>query len=190
MRASTLTRFTTHRPHSAVSSLEETGCALPSAHHHTLHLTTHSHSHSPSQPGRHGKPPYPSDNQPSPHYSGAKKRPITHPLSIIPTLAPCNTYRRRFPAQSRHPADQAHQPSSLDRRNKPTQRPSRPLAPAPPRSAGTWTELALKARPAARPRPLPARFAPGTPATPCALLGRQRSLHHVRAGAGGRNTRR
>lgn len=52
VRASALTRFTTHRPHSAASSLEETGCTLPSAHHHTLHLTTHSHSHShsPSQP--------------------------------------------------------------------------------------------------------------------------------------------
>lgn len=78
VRASTLT---THRPHSAASSLEETGCALPSAHHHTLHLTPHSHSHSPSQPGRHRKPPFPSDNQPSPHYSGAKKS-TYHPLSL------------------------------------------------------------------------------------------------------------
>lgn len=49
VRASTLTRFTTHRPHSAASSLEDTGCrgTLPSAHHRTLHLTTHSHSHFP-----------------------------------------------------------------------------------------------------------------------------------------------
>lgn len=83
VRASTLTRFTTHRPHSAASSLEEAGYALPSAHHHTLHLTTHSHSnsHTPQPAGRHRKPPSPSDNQPSPQYSGAKKT-TYHPPSF------------------------------------------------------------------------------------------------------------
>lgn len=52
-----------------------------------------------------------------------KNRPITHSPSIIPTLAPCNTYRRRLPAQSRHPADQARHTStrlSTDVTNQPS----------------------------------------------------------------------